>query len=616
MILGTAGHIDHGKTSLVRALTGVDTDRLPEEKRRGITIELGFAPLRLPGGATLGVVDVPGHEAFVRTMVAGATGIDLALLVIAADEGVMPQTREHLAILTLLGVRGGVVALTKCDLVDDDWRALVLDDVLDVLAGTPLERSPIVPVSAVTGVGLDDLRAALAGVAQAIPGRDASDLFRMPIDRVFTVTGTGTVVTGTIWSGVLHREDPVIVLPQGIAARVRALQHHGTAADAAGPGTRTAVALSGVNADAVSRGAVLVADASWSSTRRFLADVALLPDTKFALRPRASVHLHVGTSDVMARVVAIGGALQPGDRKPVRVTVDEALVLRSGDRFVLRAGSPPETVGGGVVEDPFPTHRRARPRPRAASAPDRLRAVLLDADLSGVALRDLPVRIGSTPADVDLLVASAEGGGVVRIGDRCYLGAVIERVRSDLLMLLDAYHRDRPLDAGASLSEVRGRLAPNESLAEFVIRVTVDRRDIDVFGGVVRRAGWTEQLSPVLRRAMDEVAASIRGAGREPGSVQELIAQYGDDVPDLLRLLERRGSLIRVGEDRYYDRETLAEIVVQLRRELEPGRRYLPGALRDVIGVTRKFLIPLLEYLDRTGITERGEEGRVLRRGE
>jgi selenocysteine-specific elongation factor len=284
VILGTAGHIDHGKTTLVRALTGVDTDRLPEEKRRGITIELGFAPLALDEpsfSGTLGVVDVPGHDAFVRTMLAGATGVDLALLVIAADEGVMPQTREHLAILTLLGVRGGVVALTKSDLVDSDWVALVVDDVRKLLAGTALDGAEVVPCSATTGAGLQQVRAALAAAAARMPQRNPDDLTRMPLDRAFSVKGTGTVVTGTLWSGAIERESTVRLFPHGGVARVRSVESHGAAVDRGLPGTRVAVALAGVDREEVSHGGVLVSgDDAWKESTVLRADVALLDDAK------------------------------------------------------------------------------------------------------------------------------------------------------------------------------------------------------------------------------------------------------------------------------------------------------------------------------------------------
>ena len=316
MIIGTAGHIDHGKTALVRALTGVDTDRLPEEKRRGITIDLGFAPLDLPGVGVAGVVDVPGHEAFVRTMLAGATGIDLALLVVAADAGVMPQTREHVAILGLLGIRAGVVALTKCDLVEDDWLELVRLDVAELLGGTAVADAPMVATSVVTGAGLPELRQALAAAALAVSPRPDDDVFRMPIDRVFTIRGTGTVVTGTVWSGTIGRDDVVRVLPDDRSVRVRGLQAHGAAIDRAKPGTRLAVALAGIDHNALTRGAVLVSADGWNPSRVVRADVTLLGDTVATLSPRAAVRFHLGTTEVGARVVTPGGPLAAGETKP------------------------------------------------------------------------------------------------------------------------------------------------------------------------------------------------------------------------------------------------------------------------------------------------------------
>ena len=360
MIIGTAGHIDHGKTTLVRALTGVDTDRLPEEKKRGITIELGFAPLDLPGIGVAGIVDVPGHEAFVRTMLAGATGVDLALLVVAADEGIMPQTREHLAILSLLAVKGGVVALTKIDLVEDEWLSLVTDDIGAALGGTPLIDAEIVPVSATTGAGIDALRAALAAAATRVPARDPDDLFRMPVDRSFTIRGTGTVVTGTVWSGSLGADASIRIMPGGRVARVRGIQSHGAAAARAMPGARVALSIAGVERDEIPRGSWIVPDVDWPVTRALRADVALLDDAA-PLGPRTRVRFHLGTQDVGARVVAAGGPLAPGTIRGARVLLDEPILGRAGDRFVLRLPSPPATIGGGVVADPLPAVSRPKP---------------------------------------------------------------------------------------------------------------------------------------------------------------------------------------------------------------------------------------------------------------
>ena len=613
MILGTAGHIDHGKTSLILALTGVNTDRLPEEQRRGITIELGFAPLALPGVGTVGVVDVPGHEAFVRTMLAGATGVDLALLVIAADEGVMPQTREHVAILSLLGVRGGVVALTKRDLVEDDWAELVLDDVRGLLAGTSLADAPVVPTSVVSGAGLDELRRAIAEVAQRVPERDGSDLFRMPVDRAFSVRGTGTVVTGTVWSGWLARDATVRILPGSRVARVRGVQSHGEAFDAAPAGRRAAVALAGVEVSEIPRGAVLVSDESWRETRALRADVALFDDAPQPLYPRSRVRFHLGTLDVGARIVSVGGPLAPGKRRPVRVVLDEPVVARAGDRFVLRSASPVATVGGGVVTDPAPLFRRVRPWPAAAAdASSRLPLLLAEAAGQGVERRTLAVRLGLPPVDAEALVERAVADGTVPIGSRLYDRRTVDDAASSLVTLISAHHAQFPLEPGASLQAVRSRLAGSPELVEEVIRRGVTTGAVEADGGTVHARDWAPRPSADQERLRSRLAERLRAAGREPPSVPELVAESGPVVPALLRLLERGGEVVAVEPERYYAADALGGLLEALRRAALDGREYSPAELREILGVSRKYLIPFLEYCDRTGVTRRREGRRMV----
>lgn len=614
MILGTAGHIDHGKTALVRALTGVDTDRLPEEKRRGITIELGFAPLQLPDGRSLSVVDVPGHEAFVRTMLAGATGIDLALLVVAADEGVMPQTREHVAILALLGIRAGVVALTKRDLVtDDDWLALVEEDVRALVAGSALAHAPVVPVSARTGQGLDLLRSALAREAAALPERDATDIFRMPVDRAFTVKGTGTVVTGTVWSGTCARDAALRAYPGAQPARVRGVQAHGAGVDRATPGTRAALALAGVELDAVGRGAVLVADEGWRESRVLRGEVALLDDAVVAPGPRTRVRFHLGTSDVGARVVVAGGALVPGERRAARIVLDAPVVARAGDRFVLRAASPAVTIGGGIVHDPQPPARRARPLdPAVVSTPQgRLEAFAREAGPAGVPVAGLAVRIGVAPAEVAAIAARV--ATLVRIGTLLVDAAALSRLEGRLLALVDEEHARHPLEPGTSLQSIRARLGAPPEVADRVVGRLVDAGAVALDGGLVRRAGWSPKLTPTQAQLRDRVAADLAAAGAEPPSVSELVARHGSDVPALLRNLEREGRVLMVEGDRWYDAAAVRRLVDALRTAPGDGVR-APAELRDLLGLSRKYLIPFLEYCDRVGVTERHAEGRRIRR--
>src|SRR5690606_17235866 len=410
LILGTAGHIDHGKTTLVRALTGTDTDRLPEEKRRGITVDIGFAALDLPDGTHFGVVDVPGHEAFVRNMLAGASGVDVALLVVAADEGVMPQTREHLAILALLDVRALVVALTKTDLVDAEWLELATEDVGTLLEATPWPDAPIIPVAGTTGAGLDELRDALAASAHGSRERRRDDQIRMPNDRVFTVHGTGTIVTGTAWSGTVQRDVHLRLLPADRNVRVRGVQSHGTASEIAGAGERTALALAGLERSDVARGDVLVQGDAWRAADILTVLLTLLPDAPRALEPGDRVRAHLGTDEAMARVTLMGNPrIAPGETLWAQLRLERALVTRARDRVVVRSDSPVVTIGGGVVAEPG-APRRGR---LADDDAGRLRDVITGAaeaaimacaglhPWQGAERAALPITTGLPPRDVE-----------------------------------------------------------------------------------------------------------------------------------------------------------------------------------------------------------------------
>jgi selenocysteine-specific elongation factor len=610
MIIGTAGHIDHGKTTLVHALTGVDTDRLPEEKRRGITIELGFAPLALDGVGIAGVVDVPGHEAFVRTMVAGATGIDLALVVIAADEGVMPQTREHLAILGLLGTRQAVVALTKRDLVDEEWLELVRADVARELAGTPLASAPIVETSTATGAGIDALRQALAEAARSIPRRDADDLFRMPVDRVFSVRGTGTVVTGTVWSGSVRADATVVLQPSGRPARVRGVQVHGTDVPVAEPATRVAVALAGVDVGDVSRGSWLVSDARWTPTIVMRGEVALLDDAG-PLKPREWVRFHLGTADVSARVVASGGAVVPGERRAVRIRLQEPVVARSGDRFVLRRGSPAGTIGGGIVTDPLPAHRRARPWPLEANDPaDRLRLMLAEAGWHGVEYDHLTLRLGLRDGEVAEVVRRTSE--VVHVGRRIFALDHTKSLSRELESAIDRFHGSAPLEEGIAVAVLRAQTAAGAELVEHALQQLVRDGVVELRGPLVSRFKWTPRVDARQELIRQNVLSELRAADAEPPTVAALSERHHSDVVPLLRMLEKDGLVIAVEADRYYAQESVGRLVEKLRAAMIPGREYSPTEIRDVLGISRKYLIPFLEFCDRKRITERRTTGRVL----
>ena len=610
VILGTAGHIDHGKTALVRALTGVDTDRLPEEKKRGITIDLGFAPLRLPGGAVLGVVDVPGHEAFVRTMLAGASGIDVALLVIAADEGPMPQTREHLAILELLEVPRLVVALTKRDLVDEDWLALVTEEVRQLLQPTRYADARILSTSVVSGSGIDAIRDVIETEAAAVARSNDPDVFRMPIDRVFTVKGTGTVLTGTVWSGELAAADTARVMPLGVTARVRGLQSHGAAVDRVLPGTRAAIAVAGVDTQQVTRGATLVANEAWEATSVIRADLTLLPDAP-ELRPRTRVRFHLATSDVGARVVAAGTPVAPGTSRAVRIVLDEPVVARAGDRFVLRSASPLATIGGGVITDPG-APRRARPMPALGlSAPQRLRLFAEEGGLHGVSAAGLPVRLGMSPDEVSRVVADA--GSLAQVGERWYTRDALREAGQKIVTLVKAHHAARPLDPGAPRQEIRSRLGVDQQLFDRIVSQLVEGKKLHATGADLRAAGFGAELSAEQTRIADEMVGVLAAAGHEPPSVAELETRFGKQTQSLLRHLVRTQRVVQVEDSRYYTPEAVRDLLARLERAMAGKGELAPTELRESLGFSRKFLIPFLEYCDKRGYTSRQGSGRIWR---
>ena len=610
MILGTAGHIDHGKTTLVRALTGVDTDRLPEEKRRGITIELGFAPFVVDRVTTVGIVDVPGHEAFVRTMVAGATGIDMALVVIAADEGIMPQTREHLAILALLGVNRGVVALTKVDLVDAEWLALVTDDV-QASVQRVLPNARVIATCAHTGVGIPELRSALNDLARTVPARDTGDLFRLPVDRVFTMKGTGTVATGTVWSGRLGRDDTVRILPGNRTARVRGIHGHGSQLDAALPGTRAAIALVGVDVADVGRGSTLVVDRDWQPTTIARADVVLVPGVDVELRPRTWFRVHVGTSETAARIVARGVPAGASEPFSARIIFEAPVLLRAGDRFVVRTSAPLNTIAGGVITDPY-APKRSRPWKPGLSAFERLHQLVDESGAQGVPLVSLPVRLGTSSVECRQLIDRSKDQVVVA-GQRIVARNVFDELQRAIVTTVGRYHAEYPLEPGIPSPVLRSGLRGAPEIVESVIQSTFIDGSIRNDGGFVSSVGFRSVPDPDQQLAAETIVSILREARSEPPNVDELSASIQGDILGLLRYLERTGAVVQVEPNRYYEAHHLKLILDQVRDALSGGVELGPAQLREQLGLSRKFLIPLLEYCDRVGYTNRGVTGRVWR---
>jgi selenocysteine-specific elongation factor len=615
MIIGTAGHIDHGKTALVKALTGVDADRLPEEKRRGITIDLGFAPLQLEGIGTIGMIDVPGHEDFVRSMLVGASGIDLGLLVVAADEGVMPQTREHLLILRLLGITTVVVALTKSDLVNAEWIDLVRSDVLALFEHAGTETPMVIACSSRTGDGISELRGVLTRLLSAAKPRVSDDIFRLPVDRAFTVKGTGTVVTGTVWSGELSPDQTVRILPAGRTARARRIEQYGKSSNRARAGGRAAIALAGIDVAQVPRGSVVVTDEAWRATSLFEAVVSLDSDPASRITSRTWLRLHAGASEVGARLGAVSRHSDSQDAALARIITDSPVSLRGGDRFVLRLPAPLRTIGGGVVVDPYARRRSLPPEEAeqlalAASSGARFSRILSAEGRSGMATNEVPVRIGCTPAAVRDLV---DQSGAFTGAHNLFAPLAVEQVMASVRRIIAEYEIRAPLAPGIPARTLREGLHANEELVDIAIGEMTAAGEIETLGPLMSRTGWAPSPSTRDVKVSDQIAHDICAGDQEPPSVGELVSRYGSSVPDLLRFLERQGRIVKVETDRYYDRSALEATIARLKTALVPGKVYVPAQLRDVLGVSRKYLIPFLEYCDRNGITERRGDGRTLR---
>ncbi len=634
LILGTAGHIDHGKTALVHALTGVDTDRLAEEKARGITIELGFARYAPAKGCAFGIVDVPGHEGFVRTMVAGATGMDVVLLVVAADEGVMPQTREHMAIVTMLGVGAMVVAITKTDLVDEEWLELVHEDVQDLLSGTPYRDAEVIPTSVRETASLESLSRALVRSGMRARERTAEDLFRLPVDRVFAVEGTGTVVTGTLWSGRLARGEVVRILPGGGDARVRAVQVHGEQVDAALAGQRTALALTGaaVRRGMIARGDVLVTHPAWRPSMMLTVRLNALAGSGWKLEAGQRVRVHLGTVEVMARLALFGDAeIPPGEPAFAQLRLEAAVVARAGDRFVIRSYSPVTTIAGGVVLEPLPRKRKRLPDSERAALEAVARggehAVRGAAQVAGWEGLDV-ARIGVEAGWRGPLPRSASDPAVdgpvtsrpILIDSVLYDPVVVAAGEELILGALRRYHESRSLEAGAPLEVLRASLPQpaRRGLADgLVARLTGDGRMV-VEGRLARLSGFEAVPSPAEADLAERIMARLAEAGLQGPTGAELAdsLSVGPDALDpVLGFLAARGRAHLVGDTFWVAREELNRAAARIVEELGGREGLGPADFREVLPVTRKHLIPLLGHFDAEGVTHRMDGSRRVERG-
>ena len=631
LILGTAGHIDHGKTALVRALTGVDTDRLAEEKERGITIELGFARYAPVDGCVFGIVDVPGHEGFVRTMVAGATGMDIVLLVVAADEGVMPQTREHMAIVRMLGVRAMVVAITKKDLVDDEWLELVHEDVQDLLEGTPYEDAVVIPTSVHDPASLDALSQALVLRGARARERTAGDLFRLPVDRVFAVGGTGTVVTGTLWSGRLARGEGVRILPGGGGARVRAVQVHGARVDRAVAGQRTALALTGapVRRGTIARGDVLVSHPAWRPSMMLTVQLAALAGSGWRLEAGQRVRVHLGTVEVMARLALFGAAeIPPGEPTFAQLRLEAAVVARSGDRIVMRSYSPVTTIAGGVVLEPVPPKRkrlsdgeRTALEAIARGGRDAVAGAAALAGWSGLDASAIGVLAGwrgpEPPRDREATKAGAPRSHPVLIDAALYDPEIVTAGEERLLGALRRHHRTRRLEAGAPLEVLRTSLpgGARPGLADGLTARLAREGRLVVEGRLARLPDFAPVPSAAEEELAERTMALLARAGLQGPTTSELATGLSvdpDALEPLLRFLAAQDRIRFLGDAYWFATEELARAATRVVEALGGREGLGPADFREVLPVTRKHLIPLLGHLDATGVTHRVEGARTV----
>jgi selenocysteine-specific elongation factor len=639
IIVGTAGHIDHGKTSLVKALTGIDADRLEEEKRRGITIDLGFAHMDLPasGGETLrlGFVDVPGHERFVRNMLAGVGGIDLVLLVIAADEAIKPQTREHFDILQLLGVRRGITVLTKSDAVDAETLDVVRLEVEEFLRGTFLEppKSSIIAVSSLTGAGLDDLKREMISAASSVQPRDSAAIARLPIDRVFSMKGFGTVLTGTLVAGTIRREDELQVFPSRRRLRVRGVQVHGQTTDSAVAGQRTALNLAGASTADLARGMTLAPPGTFETTRRADVLLRLLASAPRALKNRARVHFHSYTMETVAEVVLHArseadptgntGPLQllPAHEAFARLKLPEPALLLPGDRFIIRQFSPVVTIGGGVVLDATPIARMSGISDdlkifAEGDAEATLEARIARRHHQGVSTSGLVAETGWASSVIETHLANAiKTGRVVRAGELFLHKPALEALKLRILSAAETFHKTNPLVSGVSKEELRSQVEAKPEVFETAAAALAQDKKLEVFGDLVRLSGQGVVMKDEEAESKKKIEDAFASAGLKVPALHEVLAGLKVDkirAQKIVTLLLRDKLLIKVSDELVFHRGALEELRRQMAAYKIKSTKIDVAKFKELTGVTRKYAIPLLEYLDRERVTRRVGDVREI----
>ena len=625
IIVGTAGHVDHGKTTLIKALTGIDTDRLKEEKERAMTIDLGFAYLTLPNGQVVGIVDVPGHERFIKNMLAGAGGVDVALLVVAADESVMPQTTEHLEILQLLEVKRGVVALTKADLVDSDWIEFVKEDVRQALSGTFLADSTMIPVASTTGDGLPELLAAIQEACNSAEGRDSSGAFRLPVDRVFTLTGFGTIVTGTLVSGTVTVGDAVEVMPRGLSSRIRGIHVYGQKVESAGAGTRVGLNLAGLDVADIVRGDICASPGTLQASSMLDLKLSLLRSAPHPLKNRNRVRLHIGAAELLGRVVLLDREeLRPGEQTFVQFRSETPASGARGDRFVIRSYSPMVTIGGGVVVDPTPRkHRRfdaaalSSLETSSQGSPEELLEQALKHAAAGTTAAELKKATGLADTQ-QLLTLLKEKGSVIELnGGRLLHASIFAGLLSGMREVLTRFHARNPLKPGMPKEELRHTAAKafdSRSFAALLARME-EAGQIAATDTIVSLPEHQVSLDAEQQKAADKILQELQKCGFNVPSQEDLLQKTGLPpaiAKDVLDVLIHRGEVVKAAEDLYFHAAAVEKAEQMLRAHFEKHGSITVSQFRDLTGSTRKFALPLLEYFDSKKVTRRVGDERVL----
>jgi selenocysteine-specific elongation factor len=633
IILGTAGHIDHGKTSLIKALTGIDTDRLKEEKLRGITIELGFAWLDLPGGQRVGIVDVPGHEKFVKNMVSGASGIDLVALIIAADEGVMPQTKEHLDICSLLNVKHGLVVLTKIDMVDEEWLEMVTDDVQGFLKGTFLEGAPVLPVSSLSGQGLPEFLEALEALCKEVPERTSGGLFRLPVDRVFTMKGFGTVVTGSLVSGKVRVGETIMIYPSGIQSKVRGIQVHGQTVDQAVASMRTAINFQGVDRNAIARGDVVGGVNTLKPSYMVDALLVCLPSNEKPLKNRTKVRLHTGTSEILARAILLDREeLSPGETAVAQFRLESPVAVVKDDRLVIRSYSPIRTIGGGQILNPVPRKHKRFKKPLVTElkglaespAKEIITYHLRESGILGIRFSELRLMTNLSEKDLEhqlqLLLSQRAIVQLDRENRTFIHGAIFDGLRQKATKILESYHRDHPLKAGMSRQGLMSKVAPSLSSKLFglLIQDLTKSNTVIQEKEVVRLSGHRVALEADQKDVRHRIEQTYLQCGLQPPYFRDLVASLGQNsthVKEILMHMLAEGIIVKVKEDLYFHRRVIDNLKNRLVSYLKANSEITTPQFKEMTGVSRKYTIPLIEYFDSTKATIRVGDIRRLREG-